>query len=317
MLLWLLMPLFLLHLLHKALLFACIPLRTEPHLLPPRYHVVQVALLFVLGSISWLFAASTFLFTCVLFSKACSLQELKMQGYRDVVQRCSDPAFCFFEYTRISAGLAGISRRFRLFLLLAFAITLLGALASMFHMVQYRDGPTPLSFLNSGHLIVANVVALVGTGMCLRCASKLAHLHRRIVRVAAAMHAQHTFDSAPLLPPTPSLSFPPAFPPPSTHTAAAALLQPTATALSPFAPISIPPRHSSQPSLPAAHPSFDPTTAPCGSLNPCYAHHVGSTQKQHHGLPRTLQCSQAMAQDKGVCMGWSGGGGEGGMERWR
>ncbi|CAI5520125.1 unnamed protein product [Closterium sp. Naga37s-1] len=313
MLLWLLMPLFLLHLLHKALLFACIPLRTEPHLLPPRYHVVQLALLFLLGSISWLFAASTFLFTCVLFSKACSLQELKMQGYRDVVQRCSDPAFCFFEYTRISAGLAGISRRFRLFLLLAFAITLLGALASMFHMVQYRDGPTPLSFLNSGHLIVsraaslsfsplampfsfyasfgshtavprmsvlalrwqvANVVALVGTGMCLRCASKLAHLHRRIVRVAAAMHAQHTFDSAPLLPPTPSLSFPPAFPPPFAHTAPPALLQPTVRALSPVNPIAIPPRHSSppssvlcpQPSLPAAHPSFDLTTAPCADL---------------------------------------------------
>ncbi|CAI7815528.1 unnamed protein product [Closterium sp. NIES-53] len=274
MLLWLLMPLFLLHLLHKALLFACIPLRTEPHLLPPRYHVVQLALLFLLGSISWLFAASTFLFTCVLFWKACSLQELKMQGYRDVVQRCTDPAFCFFEYTRISTGLAGISRRFRLFLLLAFAITLLGALASMFHMVQYRDGPTPLSFLNSGHLIVANVVALVGTGMCLRCASKLAHLHRRIVRVAAAMHAQHTFDSAPLLPPTPSLSFPPAFLPPFAHTAPAALLQPTAPALSPVARVSIPPRHSSppssvlcsQPSLPAAHPSLDLTTAPCADL---------------------------------------------------
>ncbi|CAI5482600.1 unnamed protein product [Closterium sp. Yama58-4] len=254
----------------QALLFACIPLRTDPHLLPARYHVVQLALLFVLGSLSWLFAASTFLFTCVLFSKACSLQELKMQGYREVVQRCLDPALCFFEYTRISAGLAGISRRFRLFLLLTFSITLLGALASMFHMVLYRDGPTPLSFLNSGHLVVANVVALVGTGMCLRCASKLAHLHRRIVRVASAMHAQHTFDSAPLLPPTPSLSFPSAFPPPFAR-APPAFLQRTAPSLSAVAPISIPPRHSSppssvpcsQPSLPASHPSFNLTTAPC------------------------------------------------------
>ncbi|GJP32387.1 hypothetical protein CLOM_g16981 [Closterium sp. NIES-68] len=248
MLMYLLLPLFLLHLLHKALLFACIPLRIDHPLLPARYRLLQLAALFLLSSLSWLFAASTFLFTCVLFWKACSLQELKMQGYRGVVQRCSDPAFCFFEYTRISAGLAAISRRFRLFLLLAFSITLLGALASMFHMVQYRDGPVTLSFINSGHLVVANVVALVGTGICLRSASKLAHLHRRIVRVASAMHAQHTFDSAPLLPPTPPLPLQPTIVPPFPHTVPPSFSQSLAPPLSAFSPTPFTPAHQSQPS---------------------------------------------------------------------
>ena len=75
-----------------------------------------------------------------------------MLSYRDAVAHCSSPALCFSEYTRIADGLTLVSHRFRAFLLAAFALTLLGGLASMFEMVHHRS--STLSLLNSGHLLV-------------------------------------------------------------------------------------------------------------------------------------------------------------------
>eukprot|EP00897_Mesotaenium_endlicherianum_P010893 jgi/Mesen1/9832/ME000007S09877 len=125
-----------------------------------------------------------------------------------------EPAHLFREYARIIAGLSVISHRFRLFLALSGLITVMGALASMYCMVRSRGGGSGdgygygrLSFLNSGDLVVVNWVALLGAGLCLRSASKIAHLHRRVVKTACTMHAQLTYEApAPLQPPTPRAS---------------------------------------------------------------------------------------------------------------
>ncbi|XP_057838390.1 uncharacterized protein LOC131048456 isoform X3 [Cryptomeria japonica] len=46
------------------------------------------------------------------------------------------------------------------------------------------------------YLQVLNLVNLTGIGLCLHSASKVAHLHRRIVKAASSMHAKTTFATS-------------------------------------------------------------------------------------------------------------------------
>lgn len=198
------LPAFILHLTQKIWLFWEVPLRLLPIDVPPAYRFFELGFIVILTSVSWVFETTTFLFVCVIFWKVCMLQELKMNSYRELVRKCLDPAFCFREYMRIINGLSIISRRFRLFLALTGGITIFGALASMYQTVLYRAGH--LNFFNSGNVTVVNWVALMGAGLCLRSASKIAHLHRRIVKTAATMQGMHAMHLP--MPATPSMPMP-------------------------------------------------------------------------------------------------------------
>lgn len=153
----------------------------------------SLTIIILLTTISWIFQTTTYLYTCILFATVCALQELKMKKFRDLMGNGLDPEFYYFKYVRIIKGLQATSQRFRLFLALIITITLVGFLASMYKVVSAdRAG---IDILMSGEIVVLNLVTLGGVGLCLRSSSKLSHLHRRIVKAAASMHAMGTFEA--------------------------------------------------------------------------------------------------------------------------
>ncbi|GBG60710.1 hypothetical protein CBR_g12448 [Chara braunii] len=178
-------PAFVLHVIQKALMYAYVPLAPFP--ITTGHWRVDLGVVFVTTSLAWLFQTTTFLFVCVIFWKICSLQVFKMRHYSFQLQKYDDSSKLFFAYSRIIRGLGIISHRFRGFLSLSGTIIVLGSLASMYTVVQARKGN--LTFVSTGELAVCNCLYLMGGGLCLRSASRIAHQHRRIVKQACTMHA--------------------------------------------------------------------------------------------------------------------------------
>lgn len=116
-----------------------------------------------------------------------------MKLFKDLLLQRYDPEFYFNKYASIIKCLRSTSRRFRSFLALTGLITVFSALASMYEVVVHRSGT---SIFMSGELLVLNIVNLTGIGVCLKSASKIAHLHRRIVKEASSMHAKATFAAS-------------------------------------------------------------------------------------------------------------------------
>ncbi|GBG60714.1 hypothetical protein CBR_g12452 [Chara braunii] len=189
-------PAFALHVIQKALIYVYIPLAPFP--ITTGHWRVDLGVVFVITSLAWLFQTTTFLFVCVIFWKICSLQVLKMRHYSFQLQKYDDSSKLFFAYSRIIRGLGIISHRFRGFLSLSGVIIVLGTLASMYNVVQARKGN--LSFINTGELAVCNCLYLMGGGLCLRSASRIAHQHRRIVKQACTMHARSSYGCGPVSP---------------------------------------------------------------------------------------------------------------------
>lgn len=183
-------PALVLYVLQKCWFYINIPLASLPHL---NNKVANVVIISVLVGISWIFQTTTFLYSCILFWKVCFLQELKMKLFKDLLQQRYDPEFYFNKYASIIKCLRSTSRRFRSFLALTGLITVFSALASMYEVVVHRSGT---SIFMSGELLVLNMVNLTGIGLCLKSASKIAHLHRRIVKEASSMHAKATFAAS-------------------------------------------------------------------------------------------------------------------------
>ncbi|CAM6089907.1 unnamed protein product [Calypogeia fissa] len=163
--------------------------------LPFNTSFVQVELIFTLfmTTLSWMFQTTTYLYACVLFWKVCKLQELKMRQYYEMLNQGLETEYYVMEYERIKRDLKNTSHRFRSFLAFTFFITVSGALISMYEVVDsINDG---LALCLWGELVVLTVVNLTGAWLCLRCSSKIAHLHKRIYKRAASVHAKQTLGS--------------------------------------------------------------------------------------------------------------------------
>uniref|UniRef100_A0A0D6R3C0 Uncharacterized protein n=1 Tax=Araucaria cunninghamii TaxID=56994 RepID=A0A0D6R3C0_ARACU len=183
-------PALVLYVLQKCWFYIDIPLACLPLLNSRTASIIIIA---VLVGISWVFQTTTFLYVCVLFWKVCFLQELKMKMFKDLLAIGFDPEIYYNKYTSIIKCLQSTSRRFRLFLALTGSITVFSALASMYEMVAYHR---KVSIFMTGELVVLNLVNLTGLGLCLKLASKISHLHRRIVKTASSVHAKATFAAA-------------------------------------------------------------------------------------------------------------------------
>ncbi|KAH9319218.1 hypothetical protein KI387_020987, partial [Taxus chinensis] len=183
-------PALVLYVLQKCWFYIDIPLASLPHLNSGMANIVIIS---VSVGISWVFQTTTFLYACILFRKVCLLQELKMAVFKELLLQGYDPEFYYNKYTAIIKCLQSTSRRFRLFLALTGSITVFSALASMYEVVAHHRG---ISIFMSGELVVLNMVNLTGIGLCLKSASKISHLHRRIVKIASSMHAKATFTAS-------------------------------------------------------------------------------------------------------------------------
>ncbi|GAQ89749.1 hypothetical protein KFL_005580010 [Klebsormidium nitens] len=184
------LPAFALHVSQKLWWWLTVPHAPLPVTLG-HTHVIEV-LFILLTSYSWVFRTVCFLYVCVLFWGICGLQVLKMRYYSQLLDLAADPSWCFHEYVRLCQGLVTISHRFRAFLAWSGVLILFGLLASMYNVV--REKSDSLTFLNSGDLIVCNWVYVNGGFICLQAASKIAHFHRRIVKLASSMHAERSCD---------------------------------------------------------------------------------------------------------------------------
>eukprot|EP00249_Psilotum_nudum_P015082 c25157_g1_i2 orf=278-1261(+) len=141
------LPAFVIYFISEVWFFAAIKLVPLPLNVSRRIDLVIIA---SLTTISWIFRTTTYLYTCVLFSTVCALQELKMKQYRELLGRDLAPETYYSKYVRIVKGLQATSRRFRLFLALSGTITVFGALASMYKVVEaHRSG---ISMLMAGEI---------------------------------------------------------------------------------------------------------------------------------------------------------------------
>ncbi|MCO5607636.1 hypothetical protein L7F22_061834 [Adiantum nelumboides] len=187
-------PAFVLYVFYKAWFYAKVELQPLPF--EKKLTSLSLSIIITFSTLSWVFQTAVFLYSCVLFSTVCSLQELKMLKFKGLLEDGFDPEFYFSKYTRVIKGLRATSHRFRAFLALIFALTIVGFLASMYKVVEAeRSG---ISTFMAGEIVILNWVGLFGVGLCLKSSSKLSHLHRRIVKAAASMHARLTFETGKL-----------------------------------------------------------------------------------------------------------------------
>ncbi|KAH7388182.1 hypothetical protein KP509_16G062500 [Ceratopteris richardii] len=185
-------PTLLVYIAYKVWFFKEVEL--EPLPFEKKTTAISLSVIIILTSLSWIFQTLIYLYSCILFSTVCSLQELKMLKFKGLLEHGFDPEFYFFKYDRVIKGLRATSHRFRFFLALILTITLIGFLASMYKVVEAeRNGSATLM---ASELIIINWISLCGVGLCLRSSSKLSHLHRRIVKAAAFMNARLTFEKA-------------------------------------------------------------------------------------------------------------------------
>lgn len=187
-------PSFLIYVIFKAWFF--IEVALDPLPFETETSTSSLTTIIVLMTVSWIFQTTTYLYSCILFSTVCSLQELKMLKFKGLLEHGLDPEFYFFKYIRIIKGLQATSRRFRSFLGLIFTITIMGFLASMYKVVAAERAG--IDTFMAGEIVLLNVVNLSGVGLCLKSSSKLSHLHRRIIKAAASMHARITFETGDL-----------------------------------------------------------------------------------------------------------------------
>ncbi|KAL3680072.1 hypothetical protein R1sor_023028 [Riccia sorocarpa] len=151
---------------------------------------IELTIIVIFTALSWVFQTTTYLYACVLFWKVCKLQELKMRQYFEMLAQGLDAEYYVLEYNRIIRDLGHTSRRFRHFLAFTGVISVSGALIAMYEVVNSLQERYVLCLW--GELVVLTVVNLTGAWLCLKSASKIAHLHRRIVKKASCIHAERT-----------------------------------------------------------------------------------------------------------------------------
>lgn len=194
MLVKLFVPAFLLYVCQLTWLYSQVDLKPLPFYIHNK--VADLLIIVVFTGLSWMFQTTTYLYACVLFWKVCKLQELKMRQYYEMLTLGLDAEYYVLEYDRIIRDLGHTSHRFRHFLAFTGMISVSGALISMYEVVNTFHEQYSLCLW--GELVVLTVVNLTGAWLCLRSASKIAHLHRRIVKRASFIHAERTLGMLPV-----------------------------------------------------------------------------------------------------------------------
>ncbi|KAF3783057.1 hypothetical protein EJ110_NYTH32804 [Nymphaea thermarum] len=185
------LPLLCAYVAHKLWLYLTVSL--EPLPFGFKNKTLDTIIIAVTLCLSWCFGTGTYLYTCTLFGEACVLQETKMKLYSDLLRRGLDIGYYFNAYKTVLKCLKATSRRFRFFLAMTGGISVCGFLASLYEIVD--DVRTGTGILLSGDLMIVNIVNITGWIFCLRSASRIAHLHRRILKSASSMNANATLEA--------------------------------------------------------------------------------------------------------------------------
>ncbi|XP_031477405.1 uncharacterized protein LOC116248639 [Nymphaea colorata] len=185
------LPLLCAYVAHKLWLYLTVSLKPLPFGFKNK--ALDTIIIAVALCLSWCFGTGTYLYACTLFGEACVLQETKMKLYSDLLRRGLDIGYYFNAYKTVLKCLKATSRRFRFFLAMTGGISVCGFLASLYEIVD--DVRTGTGILLSGDLMIVNIVNITGWIFCLRSASRIAHLHRRILKSASSMNANATLEA--------------------------------------------------------------------------------------------------------------------------
>ncbi|GLJ17687.1 hypothetical protein SUGI_0308680 [Cryptomeria japonica] len=186
---WILLPSFLVELLHKILWFMSVTVSI------PYIHgqILSSSIMFAAVLVSWIYRTGVFLFVCILFRLTCHLQILRFEGYKNFLEEYSSDVYILLkEHIRIRHQLFLISHRFRVFILaslLTISVSQLMALAMML------SSTSKINFFTAGDLVVCSAVQLTGFLLCLLEAARITHRAQGLVSMATRWHSLSTCSS--------------------------------------------------------------------------------------------------------------------------
>eukprot|EP01018_Ginkgo_biloba_P026753 Gb_09859 [translate_table: standard] len=186
---WILLPSFLVELLHKILWFSSVNV-TIPYI---HGRILSNSIMFAAVLISWLYRTGVFLLVCMLFRLTCHLQILRFEGFRKFLEEySSDVSIILKEHMRIRHQLFLTSHRFRMFVLASLLTMTVSQFATL---VIILSSKSEINFFNAGDLVVCSAVQLTGFLLCLLGAAKITHRAQGTVSVATRWHALATCTS--------------------------------------------------------------------------------------------------------------------------
>ncbi|KAI3694158.1 hypothetical protein L1987_77119 [Smallanthus sonchifolius] len=142
---------------------------------------VLVALTF-----SWAYVNFIYLSSCLVFHLVCYLQIIHFDDYGRLLETETDVLVLIEEHARLRHDLSKISHRFRIYLLLVFAVVTSSQFAMLFQITEFGNKVT---FINGGDFAVSSIAQVVGLILCLNAAAKISHRAQGVAALATRWHA--------------------------------------------------------------------------------------------------------------------------------
>nr|XP_043607901.1 uncharacterized protein LOC122579740 [Erigeron canadensis] len=135
---------------------------------------------------SWAYVNFIYLSSCLVFHLVCNLQIIHFDDYGRLLETETDVLVFIEEHARLRHDLSKISHRFRIYLLLVFAVVTSSQFAMLF---QITENSNKVTFINGGDFAVSSISQVVGVILCLNAAAKISHRAQGVAALAARWHA--------------------------------------------------------------------------------------------------------------------------------
>ncbi|KAJ0432078.1 hypothetical protein HanIR_Chr17g0855351 [Helianthus annuus] len=135
---------------------------------------------------SWVYVNFIYLSSCIVFHLVCSLQIIHFDDYGRLLETETDVLVFIEEHARLRHDLSKISHRFRIYLLLVFAIVTSSQFAMLFEITEFSNEVT---FMNGGYFAVSSIAQVLGLTLCLNAAAKISHRAQGVAGIATRWHA--------------------------------------------------------------------------------------------------------------------------------
>ncbi|KAK9052701.1 hypothetical protein SSX86_029331 [Deinandra increscens subsp. villosa] len=142
--------------------------------------------IFVALTFSWAYVNFIYLSSCIVFHLVCNLQIIHFDDYGRLLEGETDILVFIEEHARLRHDLSKISHRFRIYLLLVFAVVTSSQFAMLFQITEFSNKVT---FINGSDFAVSSIAQLVGLILCLNAAAKISHRAQGIAAIASRWHA--------------------------------------------------------------------------------------------------------------------------------
>ncbi|KAL8201346.1 hypothetical protein R6Q57_012685 [Mikania cordata] len=135
---------------------------------------------------SWAYVNFIYLSSCLVFHLVCNLQIIHFDDYGKLLETDTNVLIFMEEHARLRHDLSKISHRFRIYLLLVFAVVTSSQFAMLFQITEFSNKVT---FINGSDFAVSSITQVVGSILCLNAAAKISHRAQGIAAIATRWHA--------------------------------------------------------------------------------------------------------------------------------